>query len=464
MQKPVLIASAALICAAVIGIAVYATGSAKKDAGGFAGYPPVKVALASVERRVVPRVFDGVGELEAGRQVQVAAEAAGRITRIAFESGQQVQQGQLLVQLNDAVEQAELIRLKAQLRNAEILHARARKLVERNVASQEQLDNAVAARDMALGAVRQTQALIDQKAIRAPFSGQLGIRRVHLGQYLGVAEPVASLVDARTLKSNFSLDESTSPELKLGQPLEVLVDAYPGRSFPARISAIDPLIGKSRTVQVQALLDNPEGLLAAGMLASIRVSRKADAPSLSVPETAVTYTAYGDTVFVAHQDGDRPLSAKRVSVRIGERWDGRVEILQGLAEGDRVVTSGQINLSDGMAVEPVKEDTLSSAAPPPRAGRRPLKEPRDDLYRPVRPPAGAGAGGQHADPAARPVLPGQAADPPVPAAGKLDHHRHHRVPRRLRRSHARLRHPADRPGGVVGGGHRLPFLDLGAGA
>ena len=185
MQKPVLIASAALICAAVIGIAVYATGSAKKDAGGFAGYPPVKVALASVERRVVPRVFDGVGELEAGRQVQVAAEAAGRITRIAFESGQQVQQGQLLVQLNDAVEQAELIRLKAQLRNAEILHARARKLVERNVASQEQLDNAVAARDMALGAVRQTQALIDQKAISAPFSGQLGIRRVHLGQYLG---------------------------------------------------------------------------------------------------------------------------------------------------------------------------------------------------------------------------------------------------------------------------------------
>ncbi|PXC04337.1 efflux transporter periplasmic adaptor subunit, partial [Pseudomonas aeruginosa] len=93
-------------------------------------HPPVKVALASVERRVVPRVFDGVGELEAGRQVQVAAEAAGRITRIAFESGQQVQQGQLLVQLNDAVEQAELIRLKAQLRNAEILHARARKLVE----------------------------------------------------------------------------------------------------------------------------------------------------------------------------------------------------------------------------------------------------------------------------------------------------------------------------------------------
>lgn len=169
-----------------------------------------------------------------------------------------MQQGQLLVQLNDAVEQAELIRLKAQLRNAEILHARARKLVERNVASQEQLDNAVAARDMALGAVRQTQALIDQKAIRAPFSGQLGIRRVHLGQYLGVAEPVASLVDARTLKSNFSLDESTSPELKLGQPLEVLVDAYPGRSFPARISAIDPLIGKSRTVQVRPCWTTPK--------------------------------------------------------------------------------------------------------------------------------------------------------------------------------------------------------------
>lgn len=98
MQKPVLIASSTLLCAAVVGIAVYATGSAKKDTGGFAGYPPVKVALATVERRVVPRLFDGVGELEAGRQVQVAAEAAGRITRIAFESGQQVERGQLLVQ------------------------------------------------------------------------------------------------------------------------------------------------------------------------------------------------------------------------------------------------------------------------------------------------------------------------------------------------------------------------------
>ncbi|KPD25180.1 efflux RND transporter periplasmic adaptor subunit, partial [Pseudomonas paraeruginosa] len=177
--------------------------------------------------------------------------------------------GQLLVQLNDAVEQADLIRLKAQLRNAEILHARARKLVERNVASQEQLDNAVAARDMALGAVRQTQALIEQKAIRAPFSGRLGDAEVLAEVHAADAEPVASLVDARTLKSNFSLDESTSPELKVGQTLEVLVDAYPGRSFPARISAIDPLIGKSRTVQVQAVLENPEGLLAAGMFASV---------------------------------------------------------------------------------------------------------------------------------------------------------------------------------------------------
>ncbi|MDI7027744.1 biotin/lipoyl-binding protein, partial [Pseudomonas aeruginosa] len=155
MQNPLLTAGPALIGGGFAGPAASPPGWEKKAAGGSAGSPPVKVALASVERRVVPRVFDGVGELEAGRQVQVAAEAAGRITRIAFESGQQVQQGQLLVQLNDAVEQAELIRLKAQLRNAEILHARARKLVERNVASQEQLDNAVAARDMALGAVRQ---------------------------------------------------------------------------------------------------------------------------------------------------------------------------------------------------------------------------------------------------------------------------------------------------------------------
>lgn len=337
--------------------------------------PNIKVALATVQRSNVPRFISGIGELEAARQVQVAAEVGGRATKILFESGQSVAAGQLLVQLNDAPEQAERIRLQAQLRNAQSVHARTRKLVAANAATQEQLDSALAARDMALGELGHTQARIAQKAIRAPFAGVIGIRRVHQGQYLNAGDPVASLVDARTLHANFSLDEQSSPALQVGQSVQVLVDALPNRSFKAKVSAIDPLIGQSRTVQVQASMANPDSLLRAGMYASIHVARRDTQAVLTVPETAVTYTAYGDTVFVAQPDDQQALIVKRVAVTVGARQEGRVEIERGLHENEQVVTSGQLKLSDGMAVEAVKEDTL--ALP----GRTPLSSGMTDKSR-----------------------------------------------------------------------------------
>lgn len=359
MNKTKVIRWSALVSTVVIGAGVYVVSSEEEPSTQAMAYPPVKVALAPVERDVIPRAFSGVGELEAIRQVQVAAETSGRITRINFESGQFVEKGELLLQLNDSVEQAELIRLQAQLRNAERLYARTHKLTLENAASREQLDNALAARDMALGAVKKTEATIAQKAIRAPFAGIIGIRRVHEGQYLHAADAVASLVDASTLHANFALDEQTSPALAVGQSVQIMVDAHPGRSFPATISAIDPLISNVRTVRVQATLANPDGQLQAGMYASIRVAQQQQAPVLTIPETAVTYTAYGDTVFVAQSGERQSLTAKRVAVKVGERWNGRVEIESGLRKGDRVVTSGQIKLSDGVAVEAMERDTLN---------------------------------------------------------------------------------------------------------
>ena len=188
---------------AVLVVAAVAMRSTARQSEGAPAYPPVKVALAPALREQAARSYAGVGELEAASQVEVAAETSGRITRILFESGQTVRQGQLLVQLNDAVEQAELVRLQAQLRNADLLLGRMRKLMNLNATARQQLDDALAERDMALGAVRETQAKIAQKAIRAPFSGVIGIRRVHEGQYLNAAEAVANLVDADTLRVNF---------------------------------------------------------------------------------------------------------------------------------------------------------------------------------------------------------------------------------------------------------------------
>lgn len=328
-----------------------------------AAWPATKVALASVTLVPAPRQRFAVGELEAANQVQLAAESAGRVTRIAFESGQVVKAGQLLVQLNDAPEQAERLRLRAQLRNAAALLERARKLRASGVTTQEQLDNAGTAVDMARGELQQIEARIAQKAIVAPFAGKLGIRRVHQGQYLNAGEPIASLVDPDQLRVNFSVDEQAGAGLQHGQTLQLSVDALPEQPFTAQISAIDPVISASRLVQVQAVLASPDGRLQPGMYASVRLAARQAPSVLSLPETAVTYTAYGQTVFVARQDGGG-LRVSRVGVSTGERWQGRVEITSGLAAGEQVVVSGQLRLSDGMAVEAVAEDSLGGERQP----------------------------------------------------------------------------------------------------
>ncbi|WP_237386126.1 efflux RND transporter periplasmic adaptor subunit [Xenorhabdus sp. Sc-CR9] len=356
----------------VVGVFVYRLNSSANNESGYMAYPPVKVALAEVKETNLPRTLYGVGELEADRQVHLASETSGRVISIEFQSGQYVQKDQLLVQINDSVEQAELVRLQAQWKNADRLYQRTSKLFTNKVAAAAELDNALAERDMALAAIRQTEALIAQKAIRAPFSGVMGIRQVHIGEFLHAGNSIANLVDAKHLKLNFSLDEQASPELQIGQIVNVQADAYPNENFPGKISAIDPLIGKSRTVQVQALLNNLDGKLKAGMYANIQVMRQNNIPVLTIPETAVTYTAYGDTVFVVQntkQDAEKsvktaeqqPMIVKRVSVEVGQRWNGMVEIKKGLAQRELVVTSGQLKLNDGAQVVAVADDTLNIA-------------------------------------------------------------------------------------------------------
>ncbi|MEQ5621111.1 efflux RND transporter periplasmic adaptor subunit [Providencia rettgeri] len=359
MNKKTIMTLCSVLIAVGAGSAIYSTyAQNEEDEQAAYQYPPVKVALAPVSLDTAPRTFYGVGELEAGSQVLVAAETNGRITKIAFESGQQVKKGQLLVQLNDAVEQADLSRYQAQLRNAARLYERTRSLSAQHLVAEAQVDSTRAERDIAQGLIRQTQALIAQKTIRAPFDGTIGIRQVHEGQYLNPGEAIASLVDTQTLKLNFSLDEQASPELHQDQIVDITVDAYPNKTFPARITAIDPLIGKSRTIALQATLENSDGTLKAGMYANVNVVRQASNEVITIPETAVTYTAYGDTVFITQGEGDA-MTVKRVSVKTGQRWDGKIEIEHGLSANDKVVTSGQLRLNDGSAVTPVAQDTLS---------------------------------------------------------------------------------------------------------
>ncbi|MFJ4457286.1 efflux RND transporter periplasmic adaptor subunit [Pseudomonas sp. NPDC089392] len=358
MNKRTLLAWAGAVAGVLAaGYALMGSGSAQPVA---ATWPATKVALATAEQVQLARQNFASGELEAVNQVQVAAEAAGRITRIAFESGQAVTAGQLLVQLNDAPEQALRVQLRARLRNAEVILQRSRKLRAMNAVSQELLDNAATAADVASGELQHVEALIAQKAIRAPFAGKLGIRRVHLGQYLGAGETLVSLADISQLHVNFALGEQAAPEVHLGQVLALNVDAVRGQRFEARVVAVDPVVSKARLVQVQAALANPDGQLQPGMYAGVRLDAAQPSTVLAVPETAITYTAYGQTVFVATRDAEQGSRVSRVRVTTGERWQGRVEVTSGLAAGDQVVVSGQLKLTDGMPVEPVAQDSLQA--------------------------------------------------------------------------------------------------------
>lgn len=325
-------------------------------------YPPTKVALAKVVQASQSHVLTAVGELEAAKQVQVSSEIAGKIRTIHFQSGQFVNSGQLLIQLNDETEQGELAQLKAKFKLTQAVYQRAHDLVKINAVSKEEADNALANRDMALGQIQELNARILQKKIKAPFSGYIGIRHVHQGQYLNIGESIVNLVDTQHLLVNFNLDERVAPSIKIGQILQTEFDAFPDEKFNGRVIAIDPLISKSRTVQIQAQLDNVQSKLKAGMFANIILKKESPTQVQLIPETAVSYTAYGESAYIAVQKGNQ-LIAQQVKVTTGERNNGLVEV-SGLKSTDQVIASGQIKLIDGVAIAIVKQDTLAQSKAP----------------------------------------------------------------------------------------------------
>ncbi|CAB3885595.1 Multidrug resistance protein MdtA [Achromobacter mucicolens] len=353
------------VAAALAGGAMYWKSKAAAPGGGWS-MPPAKVAVAPAVQTDFPVALAGIGSLEATRQVMVAAEVDGRVAQILFTPGEAVKAGQLLVQLNDAPEQGELARLQAQARNARALLDRTRRLVPLQAATREQLDQAVADHEQAAADVRRVQALIDQKRIRAPFDGVLGVRRVNLGQFARAGDPLVSLTDASSLYANLTLPEQALGALRVGQPVAVTVDAHAGREFPGKVTTVEPQVDPgTRTVRVQALLANPDGALSAGMYAQGRIGLPDRPDVITVPETAVSYSAYGDSVYVVTppEAAAAAPTVRQAYVKTGERLRGRVVVTEGLKAGDRVVTSGQLRLHNGAAVEILPDDTVALAAP-----------------------------------------------------------------------------------------------------
>ncbi len=318
--------------------------------------PPAQVSAVEATSAVVPHFATGIGSLAAVRQVTVSPEVGGRITEIDFELGAHVKAGDKIIQINDAPDLGDLANFQAQAKLATVTLWRAKSMAARQYGPQTDVDNAQAQLDEANAQIQKTQAIIAQKTIVAPFAGRLGVRQVNLGQYLNAGSPIVTLTELKTLYVNFTLPSQMAPQIAVGQKVDVTADAFPGKKFTATVTTIEPQISaNTRTLNIQATMSNPDELLLPGMFVNAAVVLPDQPPAVVLPETAVDYTLYGDSVYVIRQDGQdasgKPvLKAHRVAVKTGLRWDDKVAVLDGLKAGDEVVAAGQIKVQDGAAV------------------------------------------------------------------------------------------------------------------
>ena len=333
--------------------------------------PPATVTVAEAKSEVIPNLMIAVGDLAAVHQVNVTSDVSGRITDIMFTAGSTVKAGSPLVQLFDSPEQGDLASFKAQATGAQLALDRAKQLAARQFGPQSTVDAAQAPYDQASAGIAKTEAIISQKLVRAPFDGELGVRHVEVGQFLTAGTQIVTLTDLSTLYANFTVTEKGSAALKVGQTVRIAVDAYPGRTFEGKINAIEPQIATdTRNIRVQATIDNPDHILKPGMFTTTTVVLPDKPPAVTVPETAVDYTLYGDSVFLITEkkedDGKTSLTVVRAFVRTGNRVNGRAEILSGLKAGDRVVAVGQLKLQSGAAVAISTDPAPPIPANPPR--------------------------------------------------------------------------------------------------
>lgn len=331
--------------------------------GGIAGYlyqqystamgtdwtpPPVTVAAATSRAETWPSTLEAVGTIRAARGVNLAAETSGEIIEISVQSGDQVNAGQLLLTLNDSVQQASRKRQEANLVLARQLYERDASLIKQKSIPQSQFDRSRADLDVAIASLAETDALLDNKRIVAPFDGTVGIIEVKTGDYIETGTSITTLQDLTELEVDFSVPARFFPSLRKGLDIN-LRSAASDRTFPARLKAIDAAVDTgTRNLALRASLLESEGLLP-GMFAQLTIDLNLPRDLVTLPETAVTYSMQGNTVYIVEQDDDGLFVTPRV-VETGAVKEGRIAITGGLEAGVQVVSAGQNKIYRGARV------------------------------------------------------------------------------------------------------------------
>ncbi|QTF55982.1 efflux RND transporter periplasmic adaptor subunit [Stutzerimonas frequens] len=329
--------------------------------------PAIDVETELARRMDWQSRLPAIGTLKASQGIDLSVEIAGTISDVQFQSGEKVSKGQAIVLLDSEVEQASLASAEADLNLSRLEFQRARSLLDRQAISRSEYDRLNAQSQKAEASVAQLRASLAKKRVLAPFSGTIGIRQVDVGDYLAAGTPIATLQDLSTLYVDFFLAEQHVPLLALGQKVQLRVAAYPNERFEGEITALNPKVETTtRNVQVRAELANPDGRLLPGMFADLQVLLPTETAQVVVPETAITYTLYGNSVLLVTEgtppegvSSDEPyLVVERRFVSTGERRDGLVVILDGLEGGEQVITAGQLKLDSGTHVAIAESRTL----------------------------------------------------------------------------------------------------------
>jgi len=316
--------------------------------------PPVTVSSTKVFRRDWQPTLQAVGSFRAVNSVNVTSQVPGMVVAIYFRSGQQVEEGQSLVRLDDSLDLQTLNNSMAQLKLDRVNFERQQKLYKNRAASKSELDTAQAKYDRSEADVASAKVNVDRKDIKAPFSGKVGIRQVDLGQYVQAGTPLVPLQSQNPLFVDFSLPEQDMKKLQIGQAVSIKIEAHPDKEFLGKITAINSLVdSNTRNILVQATVPNDDGALYPGVFAWVSVLLPQRKEVLTVPQTAVSYSMYGDTAYVIQSNGDSKDKSQKVEqrfIKVGKKEGNYVEVLSGLKEGEQVVTSGQIKLFPGSRV------------------------------------------------------------------------------------------------------------------
>ncbi len=318
--------------------------------------PPDAVTTIVAQKEEWPATLAVIGTMAAVQGVTVNTDLPGTVDRIAFESGKAVRAGEVLVQLDTRQERSQLAALEAQRDLARLNFDRMKGLLEQKVIAQSEYDRAMTDQketDARLGEIHTT---IDRKNIRAPFSGILGIRQVNRGQYLAAGDPVVALQALNPIYVNFGVPQQDAPQIRVGRDVRITAEELVGVDFSGRVTAIDSLVDpKTRNVQVQATLANPEGKLRPGMFVQTVMNLGASQTVIALPAPAISYAPFGDSVFVVSDlkdpNGKPYRGVRQQFVKLGGSRGDQVAVLSGINPGDEVVTSGVFKLRNGAAVQ-----------------------------------------------------------------------------------------------------------------